>query len=72
MIRGTTKFICTQCFHEFTGPDIEYMATVLTQPLRCLHCGSHRTRPGSKLGYALLGKAKNMRYEKVWEEMEKL
>ena len=40
MIRGIKTFVCDNCGHKFKGLDIEWNATVFSQPLRCPNCGN--------------------------------
>ena len=45
MLRGITTFVCDNCGHKFRGLDIEWRATIHSQPLKCPKCGSYQTRP---------------------------
>ena len=49
MLRGITTFVCDNCGHKFKGLDIEWNATVFSQPLRCPNCGSYHTCPDDYL-----------------------
>ncbi len=62
MLRGMTTFKCHDCGHTFRGPDIEYMATVLTAPQKCPKCGSMHTCPGGAL--------KSI-YKTIWDFIDK-
>jgi len=63
MFRGKTTFKCAECGKRFEGLDIEYNATVMSQPMPCPECGSNHTMPAS---HFLLKGA----YKKIWEEMD--
>ncbi len=63
MLRGFIRFYCSECGESFTGPDIEFAATVWTAPLKCPHCGSWHTRPWSILPAALA----NLKYKLIWK-----
>lgn len=52
MLRRTTKFHCDKCGNTFTGPDVEWNATVMTAPQPCPKCG---TMCKSTRGTNLLG-----------------
>ena len=39
MFRGFTQFVCDDCGHKFTGPDMEWMCTVYPAPVKCPKCG---------------------------------
>ena len=64
MLRGITTFVCDNCGNKFKGMDIEWMATILSQPMKCPQCGSYHTRPSS-----LFGLNKSV-YKKIWEQMD--
>ena len=64
MFRGMTNFVCDNCGHKFEGMDIEWRATVLSQPMKCPNCGSYHTCPGSFLG---LNKSV---YRNIWKQMD--
>ena len=66
MLRGIKTFVCDNCGHEFKGMDIEWNATVLSQPLKCPNCGSMHTRPASVLG------SNKPFYRKIWELIDKI
>lgn len=66
MIRGKTLFTCDECGNKFRDWDFEYMASVLTTPMKCPKCGSYHTYPATAL--ALLQKGV---YKKIWEQMDK-
>lgn len=68
MLRGFTKFHCTNCGREFTAPDIEWMATVYTAPQPCPNCGSIRTMP--KHGPFIFKFMKLSTYRKMWKMCE--
>jgi len=40
MLRGEAVFICTKCGKRFVAPDIEWNATVKSQPMPCPYCGT--------------------------------
>ena len=44
MFRGFTQFVCDDCGHKFTGPDMEWMCTVYPAPVKCPKCGSMNTK----------------------------
>ena len=46
MVRGFTFFKCPKCGKVFKGLDIEYNATVFTQPLPCPDCGTESPNVG--------------------------
>lgn len=64
MLRGKTKFICEDCGRAFVGLDIEWRATVFSQPVKCPNCGSYHTRPLSLLGLNKLV------YRQIWKQMD--
>lgn len=64
MFRGMTNFVCDNCGHKFKGMDIEWRATVLSQPMKCPNCGSYHTYPNSFLG---LNKSA---YRNIWKKMD--
>ena len=66
MIRGKKKFKCDDCGHVFEALEIEWQATVYSQPMPCPKCGSRHTMPKSLL-YFMEKEA----YRKIWEEMER-
>ena len=70
MLRGFTKFHCTACGHDFTGPDYELACTIYTAPIPCPRCGSIRTLPKSNLGF-LFGFLKKRFYKSIWDRREK-
>ena len=39
MLRGIKTFVCDNCGHKFKGMDIEWNATIWSQPLKCPNCG---------------------------------
>jgi uncharacterized paraquat-inducible protein A len=45
MYRGMTLFKCHECDKVFKAPDIEYNATVFSEPQPCPRCGSYDTYP---------------------------
>lgn len=49
MLRGVYKYVCADCGHEFIGADIEWLATVASQPVKCPKCGSYHTGTASLL-----------------------
>ena len=66
MIRGIKTFVCDNCGHKFKGMDIEWCATVLSEPMKCPICGSYHTCPDSFLGL-------NKRiYRSIWKQMDEL
>lgn len=68
MLRGFTKFHCTNYGREFVAPDIEWMATVYTAPQPCPNCGSIRTMP--KHG-PILGRIMRLTiYNGMWKACE--
>lgn len=64
MLRGITTFVCDNCGNKFKGMDIEWMATALSQPLKCPQCGSFHTRPSSLFG------ANRSVYKEIWKQMD--
>ena len=66
MLRGVTTFKCDDCGHTFEALDIEWQATVYSQPMPCPKCDSRHTMPKSLL-YFMEKEA----YRKIWEEMER-
>ena len=42
MLRGIKTFVCDNCGHKFKGMDIEWNATIWSQPLKCPNCGSYQ------------------------------
>ena len=65
MIRGKRRFVCDDCGHKFKGLDIELLATVYSQPLRCPNCGSYHTCPDSFLG------TNKILDRKIWKMMDR-
>lgn len=63
MFRGMTTFVCDDCGHRFKGMDIEWRASVYSQPLRCPHCGSYHTRPRFSFKYP---------YLRIWQELDEI
>ena len=59
MFRGMTNFVCDNCGHKFKGMDIEWCATVLSQPMKCPNCGSYHTCP-------------NRLDRSIWKQMDEL
>lgn len=45
MFRGFTQFVCDDCGHKFTGPDMEWMCTVYPAPVKCPKCDGWHTYP---------------------------
>ena len=41
MLRGIKTFVCDNCGHKFKGMDIEWNATIWSQPLKCPNCGDY-------------------------------
>jgi DNA-directed RNA polymerase subunit RPC12/RpoP len=68
MIRGRKTFICRDCGNSFEHLDIEWRATVLSQPAKCPQCGSYRTRPRVATD-VVLKRIADAPYKSVWEEM---
>ena len=66
MLRGITKFKCDDCGHTFKAFDIEFAATVYSQPMPCPKCGSRHTMPVS-----FFGCTDRETYKKIWEMMDK-
>ena len=66
MQRGITTFKSDDCGHVFKALDIEWQATVYSQPMRCPKCGSRHTMTKSLLSFMDKGG-----YRKIWEEMER-
>lgn len=64
MFRGMTTFVCDNCGHRFKGMDIEWNATILTQPQKCPECGSWHTRPSSLFGF------NKSVYKEIWKQMD--
>lgn len=64
MIRGTTRFQCTECGERFIAPDIEYMATVFSVPQKCPKCQSYHTMPTGALFQKTV-------YKKIWEQIDR-
>lgn len=62
MVKGIRLFKCDNCKKIFIGLDIEYGATVFSQPVSCPKCNSSHTRP--------LFSSKSM-YKRIWEEHDK-
>lgn len=56
-------FVCDDCGHKFKGMDMEWRATVFSQPLRCPNCGSYHTRPRFSIKYS---------YRWIWEQMDEI
>ena len=67
MVRGTTLFYCAGCRGRFMGLDVELAASILSQPLKCPHCGSWHTRPWSLLPARIADR----QYEKIWANMDR-
>ena len=40
MLRGESVFKCPKCGKRFVAPDIEWQASVMSQPMKCPHCGT--------------------------------
>ena len=66
MLRGKISFKCDDCGHTFEAFDIEWRATVYSQPMRCPKCGSRHTMPKFPLSFM-----EKEAYRKIWEEMER-
>jgi DNA-directed RNA polymerase subunit RPC12/RpoP len=66
MLRGTRLFVCDNCGHKFKGMDIEWNATVMSQPQRCPECGSYHTYPKSIFGF------NKFFYRDIWKFMDEL
>lgn len=67
MLRGTTLFVCDNCGNKFTALDIEWLCTVLSQPMKCPKCGSYHTMPSSIFGF--INKSV---YRTIWKQMDKV
>ena len=65
MLRGKITFKCDNCGHTFEALDIEWQATVYSQPMPCPNCGSRHTMPKSM--FILFTKGV---YRKIWEEID--
>ena len=63
MLRGMTTFVCDNCGHKFKGMDIEWRATVLSEPMKCPNCGSYHTCP-NRLDKSI--------YRSIWKQMDEL
>ena len=73
MFRGFTQFVCDDCGHKFTGPDMEWMCTVYPAPVKCPKCGGWHTYPSGfyvclPLG-GLFGLNKRI-YRRIWKSIE--
>ena len=73
MFRGFTQFVCDDCGHKFTGPDMEWMCTVYPAPVKCPKCGGWHTYPS---GFhvclpfcGLFGLNKRI-YRRIWKSRE--
>lgn len=66
MVRGSCFFRCDNCNHRFSGPDIEFSATVLSAPLKCPKCGSGHTYPSNWLLPVL--DFPSFIYKKIWKD----
>lgn len=66
MIRELTKFKCSDCGCIFEAPNVEWQASVYSQPMPCPKCGSYHTKPKSLFSFLDKGA-----YKRIWEEMEK-
>ena len=66
MLRGKKTFKCDDCDHVFEALDIEWQATVYSQPMPCPNYGSRHTMPKSPLSFMEKGV-----YRKIWEQIEK-
>ena len=66
MLRGKKTFKCDDCDHVFEALDIEWQATVYSQPMSCPNYGSRHTMPKSLLSFMEKGV-----YRKIWEQIEK-
>lgn len=60
MLRGFITFKCTRCGNKFISFDFEYMASVLSMPMKCPKCGSIRTKPSY---------SSDKEYLPIWEQM---
>ena len=67
MVRGMKLFYCSECGKRFMGLDVEYGATVFSEPLECPQCGSWHTRPWSLLP----AKIADQKYMRIWEAIDK-
>lgn len=66
MLRGKTLFICDECGNKFRDLDFEYMASVLTTPMKCPKCGSYHTYPATASAFI-----QKSVYKKIWEQIDK-
>lgn len=66
MLRGTTKFTCDDCGNKFEGMGCEWMATVLTAPVRCPKCGSMHAYPSG----GLFGGMRKSSYREIWKSID--
>lgn len=67
MLRGFTIFTCDKCGNKFKAPDIEWAATVWSQPMKCLKCGSYHTMPHRLFPFGLMDK---FVYKRIWKMMD--
>ena len=67
MVRGKKIFKCDKCGKVFIAPDIEFCATILSQPMPCPKCGSCHTYPYNPFD---LLKTQRKAYEAIWKQME--
>lgn len=65
MIRGKIKFKCHDCGCIFESFDVEYQATIFSQPMPCPKCSSCHTMPKSLFNFFNRGV-----YKMIWEKME--
>ena len=62
MLRGKKTFKRDDCGHVFEALDIEWLATVYSQPMPYPNCGSCHTIPKSMFSYM-----EKEAYRKIWE-----
>lgn len=65
MIRGTTLFVCDECKKKFMAPDIEWRATIFSQPMPCPQCDSYHTSPRSLFGI------NKVAYRQIWAQIDR-
>ena len=73
MFRGFTQFVCDDCGHKFTGPDMELMCTVYTAPVKCPKCGGWHTYPSGFhvcLPFGGLFSLNKRIYRRIWKSRE--
>ena len=72
MFRGFTQFVCDDCGHKFTGPDMEWMCTAYPAPVKCPKCGSLNTRISGLLLFDLFKGGCKEFIRNLWKKQKKV